>query len=147
VQRITFDPRFAANFRKAACVLAFPTDAPFTFFKSWAGATGQEIKEPGVVMIPLDRDGAPTRDVYGCAAKEFANTYVPVPDAPNTYRKAAGVEAYQPGIAFACEVKLGDGTVEVQEAHGTETCWFVRNPGAEAYIINDATFRATYVPA
>lgn len=138
---IVFDPKRASTFRKVGRVMAFRTQDPVTFHKSWGR---QEIAADAFVLIPLDATGTPTGDIYGCAETQFYETYAPVEGRSRVYAKAAAVLAYQPGEAFQVRTQLADGTVEVEAGTGLTTDWLVQNPGGETYRIDNATFQNTY---
>ncbi len=146
IDNIQFDETRARTYRKKIEVLAFQTDSPVTYHKSWGN---QEVRKDGWVIVPLTEDGQSTVDVYGCDGNVFEDTYVPSSSArPNCYRKKETIRAYQPGSAFKISTKLEDGHVEVKETStDAPNAWLVKAPGKELYIIEDAEFQRTYVEA
>ena len=143
-QKIQFDNSRARSYRKRLEVLAFRSDDPICFRKSWGE---QDVRGGGWVIVPLTDSGEATQDIYGCDAEVFAATYEPSPSLrPNRYRKTETVRAYQPGDAFEVDTVLPDGHVEVK---GSQTdsydAWIVHAPSGEIYPIEDPEFRRTYV--
>lgn len=143
-QKIKFDEDRARTYRKRVEVLAFQSDTPILFRKSWGD---QEVRADAWVIVPLSEDGEVTEDIYGCDGDVFEKTYEPSPSLrPNRYRKKETVRAYQPGHPFQVDTVLEDGHAEVNGAR-TESndAWIVCAPGGEAYPIEDAEFQRTYV--
>ena len=137
METLTFDPTQARRYRKDSLVLAFRSDSPVTFSKSW----GEQVLPAGSwIIVPLDGQ-TPKGDIYGCEQQVFTDTYEAV--GPNTYRKSATIEAYQPGCAFTYATETVAGT-EVKKGRGRTDDWFVRNPDGEVYRISDREFRRTY---
>lgn len=144
MQKISFDDTKARTYRKRQQVLAFRSDDPINFHKSWGE---QEIRAAGWIIVPLAVSGKPTGDLYGCDAGAFADTYEPSPSLkPNHYRKKETVRAYQPGEAFEVNTRLPDGFVEVSGSRsGSPDAWIVKAPGGELYPVEDVVFRRSYV--
>lgn len=144
MKKIAFEDRRARTYRKKAEVLAFRSEAAFSFSKSWGE---QQVRETGWVIVPITSTGEASNDIYGCDADVFAETYEPSPSLrPNRYRKKETIRAYQPGEPFEIETKLADGHVEVKESStDSYTTWLARNPSGEIYTIEDEVFRTTYV--
>lgn len=143
-QKIQFNDARASSYRKRAEVLAFRSDSPICFRKSWGE---QEVRKGGWVIIPLSDTGEATEDIYGCDADVFAATYQPSPSLrPNRYRKTETVRAYQPGEPFEIDTVLSDGHVEVVGSR-SDSCdaWVIRAPSGEIYPVEDSEFRRTYV--
>lgn len=143
-RKIQFDDSRARTFRKRLEVLAFRSDDPICFRKSWGE---QDVRGDGWVIVSLSDTGEATQDIYGCDREVFAATYDPSPSLrPNRYRKRETVRAYQPGDAFEVDTVLPDGHVEVA---GSQTdsydAWIVCAPSGEIYPIEDSEFRRTYV--
>lgn len=143
-QKIEFDDSRALMYRKQAEILAFRSDAPIIFDKSWGK---QRVRKGGWIIVPLSDSGKPIDDIYGCDADVFASTYEPSPSLrPNQYRKKETVRAYKPGIPFEVEVVLSDGHVEVKKSFGDSyDTWIVRAPGGEIYPVADKEFKRTYI--
>jgi len=143
-QKIQFDDTRARTYRKRVEVLAFRSDDPMCFHKSWGS---QDIRKGGWVIVPLSDTSEALADVYGCDADVFADTYEPSPSGkPNRYRKKGTIRAYQPGVAFEVDTVLADGHVEVAGSKAaSHDAWIVRAPNGEVYPIEDAEFRRTYV--
>jgi len=144
MKKIEFEDRRARTYRKKAEVLAFQSEAVFSFAKSWGE---QKVRAGGWVVVPVNASGEASTDVYGCDADVFATTYEPSPSLrPNRYRKTETIRAYQPGRPFQIDTTLADGHVEVEKSSSDSyTTWLARNPGGETYTIEDDSFRETYV--
>jgi len=142
-QRITFDDSRARTYRKRTEVLAFKSEDPFQFDKSWGT---QSIRKGGWVIVPVSEDGSVASDIYGCDADVFEETYEPSPSLrPNRYRKKETIRAYQPGHPFEIDTVLDDGHVEVESSRSlSQDGWIVRAPGGEIYLIENETFEKTY---
>lgn len=145
-RKIQFDDSRASTYRKRLEVLAFRSDDPICFSKSWGK---QDVRKNGWVIVPLSDTGEATNDIYGCDADVFAATYEASPSLrPNRYRKTETVRAYQPGDPFEIDTVLSDGHVEVPKSQTFSwKAWIVRAPGGEIYPVEDAEFRRTYVEA
>lgn len=143
-KKIQFNDARARIYRKRLEVLAFRSDDPIHFHKSWGE---QEVRGKGWVIVPLTEAGEVTTDLYGCDAAVFAKTYEPSPSLrPNRYRKKETVKAYQPGDAFEIDTVLPDGHVEVKGSHtDLHDAWIVKAPGGEIYPVEDKEFRRIYV--
>lgn len=143
-KQIHFDDNRARRYRKRLEVLAFRSDDPIYFRKSWGE---QEVRRNGWVIVPLSDTGEATGDIYGCDAEVFTATYESSPSLrPNRYRKTETVRAYQPGDAFEVDTVLADGHIEVTGSRtDSYDAWIVRAPSGEIYPIEDAEFRRTYV--
>lgn len=143
-QIIQFDDSRARTYRKRLEVLAFRTDDPICFHKSWGQ---QDVRGDGWVIVPLTDTGEVTQDIYGCDTEVFTATYEPSPSLrPNRYRKRETIRAYQPGCAFEIDTVLLDGHVEVEGARtDSYDAWIVRAPGGEVYPIENTEFKRTYV--
>ncbi len=143
-QKIKFDDSRARTYRKRVEVLAFRSDDPMCFLKSWGK---QDVRSEGWVIVPLSDTGVATHDVYGCDAEVFAATYEPSPSLrPNRYRKKETIRAYQPGVPFEIDTVLADGHVEVAGSRADSyDAWIVCAPSGEVYPIKDSEFRRTYV--
>lgn len=142
-RKIEFDDSRARTYRKVVEVLAFQSDDPVLFDKSWGK---QEVRASGWVIVPLTEKGEPTNDLYGCDAEEFAQTYEPSPSLRlNRYREKELVRAYQPGDPFETDAILQDGHIEVKGS-GADSydAWVVKAPGREVYPVKDNVFRRTY---
>jgi hypothetical protein len=144
VKKTAFDDSFARTYRKRAEVLAFRTDAPFRFSKSWGE---QQLRAGGWVLVPIAEDGSASEDVYGCDEQVFAATYEPSPSLrPHRYRKTETVRAYQPRHPFEIDTVLPDDHVEVENARcESPDGWIVRAVGGEIYPVENDTFTRTYV--
>jgi len=142
-KRVVFDDSKGSTFRKTAPTMAVLNEEGAIYFKSWAGEGGQSFPGSHMTMIAL-KDDAPCGNVYGCALDEFNSTYV-ASGAPNIFRKAATIRAYQPGFAFEVTTTTDDNNVEVAENRHDANSWIVQNPGGEIYGISDEEFRRTYV--
>ncbi len=143
-QRIKFDDTRARTYRKRVEILAFQSNDPICFRKSWGE---QEVRHNAWVIVPLTEEGDATADIYGCDAEVFSKTYKPSPSLrPNRYRKKETIRAYQPGSPFEIDTLLQDGHVEVKrsQAHAYDA-WIVKAPGGETYLIDDIEFKRTYV--
>ncbi len=113
-KNIQFDDSRARTYRKRLEVLAFRSNDPFLFQKSWGE---QNIRTGGWVIVPLTDTGIPTQDIYGCDEEVFGSTYESSPSLrPNQYRKIATVRAYQPGDEFEIDTVLSDGHLEVDSS-------------------------------
>lgn len=143
-KKIQFDDSRARSYRKRLEVLAFRSDDPICFRKSWGE---QDVRGDGWVIVPLSDTGEASHDIYGIDAEVFAATYEPSPSLrPNRYRKKETVRAYQPGDAFEVDTVLQDGHVEVVGSRtDSYDAWIVRAPSGEIYPIEDAEFRRAYV--
>jgi len=143
-KKIEFDNSRTRTYRKRVEVLAFRSDDPILFRKSWGE---QELRGGGWLIVPLTEAGEATQDIYGCDEEVFAATYEPSPSLrPNRYRKKETVRAYQPGDAFEIDTVLPDGHVEVRGSKSDSyDAWVVRAPSGEIYPIEDTEFRRTYV--
>ena len=142
-QKIQFDNSRAKKYRKRLEVLAFQTNDPILFYKSWGDL---QLRGGGWVIVSLTENGEPDGDIYGCDEAAFNDTYEPVPDKPNHYRKSGIVNAYQPGHAFEVDTILPDGFVEVKGGHADMSdAWIIQAPGGETYTVQDAKFRKMYV--
>src|SRR5262249_11518977 len=119
--------------------LAFRSDDEFIFKKSW----GTQLMPPGSWLIVPMIGMRPGGDLYGCDAKEFAETYRPCAGEANQFEKHTEVLAYQPGRPFMLPVLVGS-HVEVERATGGECDWLVRNPSGNVYPVPDTVFRASY---
>jgi hypothetical protein len=140
---IKFDSSCARKYRKTSRVLAFQSEDPFDFHKSWGL---QHLPEGSWIIIPL-MEGRPTGDVYGCNREAFATTYRPTAgDQSHTYEKHAVVLAYQPCKPFVVRTIVA-GYSETDPAMGGATDWLVQNPLGEIYAVRDVVFRATYQSA
>lgn len=144
VKKIQFDDSRARSYRKRLEVLAFRSNDPISFHKSWGK---QDIRGGGWVIVPLLEKGEATHDIYGIDADIFAATYESSPSLrPNRYRKKETVRAYQPGDAFKVDTVLPDGHVEVVGSRtDSYDAWIVRAPSGEIYPIENEEFRRTYV--
>jgi hypothetical protein len=144
MKKIEFNNYCARTYRKKAEVLAFRSEAAFTFAKSWGE---QKVRETGWIIVPIAADGEVSHDLYGCDADTFAETYEPSPSMrPNRYRKKETIRAYQPGEPFETETKLKDSHVEVEKSSvDSNTTWLAKNPSGEIYTIVDQVFRNTYI--
>ncbi|MES9993179.1 MAG: patatin-like phospholipase family protein [Candidatus Thiodiazotropha sp.] len=144
MKKVEFNNQRARSYRKKAEVLAFRSEAAFSFTKSWGE---QKIRESGWVIVPLTESGEASLDVYGCDAKVFKETYEPSPSLrANRYRKSETIRAYQPGEPFQIETRLADGHLEVESSSADSyTTWLAMNPSGETYTIEDEVFRNTYV--
>lgn len=142
--KIQFDGSLARSYRKKSQVLAFKSNDPIVFHKSWGD---QKLRSEGWVMVSLTEDGEANGDIYGCDAAVFANTYEPASENdPNLYRKSELIRAYQPGHAFTVDTVLEDGHTEVESAHTeADDAWFVQAPNGELYIIENVEFERIYV--
>jgi len=143
-QKIQFDNNRARSYRKRLEVLAFRSNDPIYFHKSWGK---QEVRKNGWVIVPLSEIGEATQDIYGCDAEVFSATYEPSASLrPNYYRKTETIRAYQPGNAFEIDTVLPDGHIEVV---GSRTdsfdAWIVCAPSGETYPVEDSEFRRTYI--
>lgn len=145
-KKIQFDDSVARSYRKKLEVLAFRSNDPIVFHKSWGD---QELRSEGWVMVSLTEEGEANGDIYGCDATVFANTYEPASEKnPNLYRKSELIRAYQPGYAFEVDTILADGHKEVEAAHtSADDAWFVQAPNGELYIIENDEFKRIYVQA
>jgi len=143
-KKIQFDNSRARSYRKRLEVLAFRSDDPVCFQKSWGK---QDVRRDGWIIVPLLEAGEATGDIYGCDADVFAATYEASPSLrSNRYRKKEIVRAYQPGYAFEIDTVLPDGHVEVVRSRtDSYEAWIVRAPGGEIYPVEDSEFRRTYV--
>lgn len=143
-QKVQFNDSRARSYRKRLEVLAFRSNDPICFHKSWGK---QDVRGDGWVIVPLCETGEATQDVYGCDAGVFAATYEPSPSLrPNRYRKKETVRAYQPGHAFEIDTVLPDGHVEVTGSRSDSyDAWIVRAPSGEIYPIEGTEFKRTYV--
>ena len=143
-KKIQFDESLSKTYRKRLNVLAFKTNDPVVFYKSWGE---QKLRSDGWVIVSLSEKGVATGDLYGCDEAVFAETYEPVSEEnPHLYRKSELIHAYQPGHAFEVDTILADGHVEVQGGYtDAEDAWIVQAPGKEAYIIQNDTFQGMYV--
>lgn len=143
-QKIQFEESRAKRYRKRLNVLAFQTNDPIVFHKSWGE---QKLRGKGWIIVSLSENGTATGDVYGCDAAVFDETYEPVSEeSPHLYRKSELISAYQPGHAFEVDTVLSDGHVEVSGGHtDTDDAWIVQAPGKEAYIIQNDKFKRMYV--
>lgn len=142
-RKIGFNDTRARTYQKVVEVLAFQSDDPVLFDKSWGK---QEVRANGWIIVSLTETGEPTNDLYGCDAEVFAKTYEPSPSLrPNRYRKKEQVRAYQPGDPFEIDTVLPDGHVEVKGS-GADSydAWIVKAPGGEIYPVEDEAFRRTY---
>ena len=142
-KKIQFDNARARTYKKRLEVLAFQSDFPICFHKSWGD---QDVRGNGWVIVPLNEHGEVTNDLYGCDADVFAQTYESSPSLrPNRFRKKETVRAYQPGDAFEIDTVLPDGHVEVK---GSRTqsydAWIVKAPSGEIYPVEDEAFKRTY---
>lgn len=144
IKNLQFDNSQARTFRKRIEVLAFPSEDAFSFHKKWGT---QKIRIGGWIIVPLDEEGGVTRDIYGCDATVFQDTYEPSPSLQeNRYRKKESIQAYQPGHAFEINTVLADGHVETEKTRTTSSdAWVAKAPGGELYIIEDTEFQRTYV--
>ena len=142
-RKVEFNDERARTYRKVVEVLAFQSDDPILFEKSWGK---QVVRGKGWVIVPLTEAGEPTNDIYGCDAEVFAQTYESSPSLrPNRYRKKELVRAYQPGDPFEIDTVLPDGHVEVKSSGAdSHDAWVVKAPGGELYPIEDEAFRRTY---
>jgi hypothetical protein len=85
IHRIRFTDSRARSYHKRLEVLAFRTNDPICFRKSWGEQT---LRGGGWVIVPLNDSGEATQDIYGCDEEIFAATYEPSPSLrPNRYRK------------------------------------------------------------
>lgn len=143
-QKIQFNDHRAQTYRKRLEVLAFRSDDPIRFYKTWGE---QDVRKGGWVIVPLTETGEVTQDIYGCDADVFAATYEPSPSLrPNRYRKTETVRAYQPGDAFEIDTVLPDGHMEVTGSRtDSYDAWIVRAPSGEIYPVENSEFRRTYV--
>jgi len=145
---LVFDDARAGTYRKRAEVMAFRSGDAVTYHKSW----GEQVTRPGSwVIVPLDEEGRPLEDVYGCDAQAFEDTYAPSPSGePHRWVKTATVLAYQPGHAFSVRTVLTDDDggehLETDLCTGGATHWVVQNPGGELYTVADEVFVASYEP-
>lgn len=144
--KIQFDHSRTQTFRKRAEVLAFCSNDPICFNKTWGD---QNVRKGGWVIIPLSDSGEVLKDIYGCDADVFAKTYEQSPSLrPNQYRKKETVRAYQPGVPFEIDVVLSDGHLEVIKSKSDSfSTWIVQAPGGEIYPVEDKEFKRTYVKA
>ena len=142
-KKIQFDESQAKRYRKRLHVLAFKTNDPIVFHKSWGE---QKLRSEGWVIVSLTEEGVATGDVYGCDADVFAETYEPASDEnPYLYRKSELIKAYQPGYPFEVDTILSDGYVEVSGAHtDADNAWIVQAPSKEVYIIQNDNFLPMY---
>ena len=138
MEKLTFDPSKATRYRKVTRIRAYQSADPITFHKKWGD---QKMPAGSWVAIPVDGQ-TPTSDIYGIEEDAFEATYEEVE--PNTYRKTAVVEAYQPGHPFGFVTETSKGA-EVENGQAAESDWFIRNPSGECYRISDEDFRNTYV--
>lgn len=144
VQRVKFYEHRAQTYRKRMEVLAFRSDDPIIFNKTWGD---QGIRKSGWVIVPLTETGDVTQDIYGCDADVFAATYEPSPSLrPNRYRKKETVRAYQPGDSFEIDTVLPDGHIEVTGSRtNSYDAWIVRAPSGEIYPVENSEFKRTYI--
>ena len=70
-KKIQFDDSRARSYRKLLEVLAFRSDDPICFRKTWGE---QDIRKAGWVIVPLSDTGEPTNDIYGIDAEVFASS-------------------------------------------------------------------------
>ena len=142
-RKITFDDSLARTYRKRTEILAFRSDDPFQFDKSWGT---QRVRGGGWIIVPLSEDGSVGSDIYGCDADVFEATYETSPSQQQSrYRKKEAIRAYQPGHPFEIDTVLDDGHVEVETTRSlSPDGWIVRAPGGETYLIDNETFEKTY---
>lgn len=143
-RKLQFDDSRARTYRKRVEVLAFKSDDPILFDKTWGK---QDLRAGGWVIVPLTESGETTQDVYGCDADAFATTYESSPSLrPNRFRKKETIRAYQPGTPFEVETVLPDGHTEVKESRGDSyDTWVVQGRGREIYPVEDTEFKRMYV--
>lgn len=143
-RKIQFEEDRARKYRKCIDVLAYQSDDPIRFLKSWGT---QELRANGWVIVSLSDEGEPTGDIYGCDAAVFSDTYEPSPsNKQGRYRKKGLIQAYQPGFPFIVDTVLSDGHLEVDGAQtDADDAWIVKGPGGEVYIIDNDIFQRTYV--
>ncbi len=142
-RKITFEESRASEYFKTTEVLAFKTQDPIRFKKSWGD---QLMRTNSWVIIPLSNSGDPTTDIYGCDGQVFLETYSEsLTQKPNQYFKNIPVRAYQPGYPFTVDTVLDDGHIETISAESKKyDDWLVRAPDGETYSLNHDEFRRTY---